>query len=106
MAAICIGPAQHLPLLLAHEKGARAFTDSDALRALRTVIDMRPDTILVDAGFAQTSRGAAFIQRIKTDAALTGCSVQLGTAAPRLRRPNPPRARVSPRRPRPTCRCG
>jgi hypothetical protein len=47
-----------------------AFPDSDALAALKMIIQRRPTIIALDRGFAVTPRGAALINRIKIDPSL------------------------------------
>jgi PilZ domain-containing protein len=46
------------------------FPDSDALGALKMIIQRRPTIVALDRGFAVTPRGAALINRIKIDPSL------------------------------------
>ena len=76
---IVIGPAEHLPALEARgvEGQTRAFEDTDALRALDAIIEERPEVVLIERGFAHSSRGAALIKRLKTDATLAACDIRV-----------------------------
>ncbi|HXH24628.1 MAG TPA: hypothetical protein VNI78_05215, partial [Vicinamibacterales bacterium] len=56
---------------------AMAFSDTDALRALDAITRHRPDVVALERLFAATSRGAALINRIKADPALTGCEIRI-----------------------------
>ena len=57
--------------------GALAFADSDALQALDTITRQRPTVVALERLFAATSRGAAFINRIKADPALASCEIRI-----------------------------
>ena len=92
--AVLIGSPEHLPALkqLTHDAGeVLAFADTEALRALDVITRQRPAVIALERVFASTSRGAALINRIKADPALSGAEIRIvahdGTYA-----------RVSPRR--------
>jgi len=76
---VLIATPEHLARLKGHDglAGAQAFADSDALRALETITRQRPSLVALDATFAKTSRGAALINRIKADPALTSCEIRL-----------------------------
>jgi hypothetical protein len=67
------------------------FGDDETLKALETIAVRRPRIVAVERLFAATSRGAALINRIKADPALSGAEIRIvahdGTYA-----------RVSPRR--------
>ena len=67
------------------------FGDDEPLKALETIAVRRPRIVAVERLFAATSRGAALINRIKADPALSGAEIRIvahdGTYA-----------RVSPRR--------
>ena len=93
---VLIALAQQLEALKAREDfaGATAFPDSEALRALELITRERPAIVAVDKTFAGTARGAALINRIKADPALTACQIRIVTndngsqpadAAPTLR---------------------
>src|SRR5262249_5362389 len=53
------------------------FTDADALAALETIIKRRPQLIVVERRFAATPRGAAFINRIKSDRKLAASEMKV-----------------------------
>jgi hypothetical protein len=54
-----------------------AFTDSDALRALDVITKRRPTTVALERAFAATPRGAALINRIKADPALSQSEIRV-----------------------------
>ena len=54
-----------------------AFTDSDALRALEVITRRRPSIVALERTFAASPRGAALINRIKADPALTASEVRV-----------------------------
>ncbi|MGH9347863.1 MAG: hypothetical protein ACRD26_11435, partial [Vicinamibacterales bacterium] len=91
---VVIASAQHLPALQqrAEFKDAEAFTDADALRALDAISRHRPPVVALERLFAATSRGAALINRIKADPALTACEIRIVAHDSNY-------SRVSPRRP-------
>jgi hypothetical protein len=93
-AIVLISSAEHLPALQDREDmtGAQAFPDSQALQALETITRQRPSVVALERLFAATSRGAAFINRIKADPALATCEI-------RIIAHDSDYARVSPRRP-------
>ena len=72
--------------------GAQAFPDSQALQALEVITRQRPQVIALERLFAATSRGAAFINRIKADPALSSCEIRVVAHDSTY-------SRVSPRRP-------
>jgi len=72
--------------------GAEAFPDTQALQALEVITRTRPDVIALERLFAATSRGAAFINRIKADPGLAACEIRVVAHDSNY-------ARVSPRRP-------
>ena len=57
--------------------GALAFADTDALQALDVITRQRPSVVALERLFAATSRGAAFINRIKADPALASCEIRI-----------------------------
>jgi PilZ domain-containing protein len=74
-----------------------AFTDSDALRALDVITKRRPAMVALERAFAATPRGAALINRIKSDPTLTHSEIRVvshDTELPRV--PPPPAPDVSP----------
>ena len=73
------------------------FGDDEPLKALETIAVRRPRVVAVERLFAATSRGAALINRIKADPALSGAEIRIvahdGTYArvsPRRTPPAPP----------------
>src|SRR5687768_3100770 len=72
--------------------GALAFADTDALQALDVITRQRPSVVALERLFAATSRGAAFINRIKADPALASCEIRIVAHDSGY-------SRVSPRRP-------
>jgi hypothetical protein len=53
------------------------FTDGEPIQALQTILDARPSLIVLERLFAATPRGAALINRIKTDPQLAACEVRV-----------------------------
>lgn len=78
-ATILIAAAEHLATLKEREELADAiiFSDTEALRALDAITRRRPDVVLLDRLFAETSRGAALVNRIKADPSLGGCEIRI-----------------------------
>jgi hypothetical protein len=62
---------------LAGEGELITFADSEPIQALQAILDRRPGVIVLERLFAATPRGAALINRIKTDPNLTGCQVRV-----------------------------
>lgn len=91
---VLIASAEHLSILQQRPDfaGAQAFSDADALRALEVIAKVRPDVVALERLFAATSRGAALINRIKSDPALTACEIRIVAHDSNY-------SRVSPRRP-------
>jgi len=59
------------------EGDLRTFPDSEPIPALQAIIQAPPDLIVLERLFAATPRGAALINRIKTDPALGTCEVRV-----------------------------
>jgi hypothetical protein len=78
-ATVLIAAPEHLALLKERSDlaGALAFPDTDALQALDTITRQRPSVVALERLFAGTSRGAAFINRIKADPALASCEIRI-----------------------------
>ena len=78
-ATVLIASPEHLPSLKEREDLGEtiAFADTDALRALDVITRKRPNIVALERGFAATSRGAALINRIKADPALTACEIRI-----------------------------
>ena len=76
---VLIAAPEHLALLKERSDlvGALAFSDTDALQALDTITRQRPSVVALERLFAGTSRGAAFINRIKADPALASCEIRI-----------------------------
>jgi hypothetical protein len=91
---VLIASPEHLAILKerADLNGAVAFPDADALQALDVITRQRPDVVALERLFAATSRGAAFINRIKADPALGSCEIRIVAHDSAY-------SRVSPRRP-------
>src|SRR5688572_4145921 len=53
------------------------FADAEALKALDLITRQRPDIVLLDRVFADTTRGVALINRIKADPSLGGCEIRI-----------------------------
>jgi PilZ domain len=68
--AVIIAAANLTPSLcerLADEGELLTFTDTEPIQALQTILEQRPPLIVLERLFAATPRGAALINRIKTD---------------------------------------
>jgi hypothetical protein len=76
---VLIAVTEHLASLKEREElgDAIMFADSEALRALDVITRQRPDIVLLDRLFADTTRGAALINRIKADPSLGGCEIRI-----------------------------
>ena len=91
---VLIASPEHLAVLKERDDmtGALAFADTDALQALDVITRQRPSVVALERLFAATSRGAAFINRIKADPALASCEIRIVAHDSAY-------SRVSPRRP-------
>jgi hypothetical protein len=69
-----------------------AFADTEALKALETIIKRRPQVVSVERLFAASPRGAALINRIKADPKLDSLEIRVVSH-------DSDYSRVSPRRP-------
>ena len=58
-----------------------AFPDGEVLRALDTITVRRPARVLLEQGFASTSRGTALVNRLKADPALSHVKVEVVSPA-------------------------
>lgn len=77
---VLIGPADAIPALrerLASGAELQTFSSEDALVALEHIIRYRPRIVALDHEFSTGPRGAALINRIKDDPALSGCEVRV-----------------------------
>ena len=53
------------------------FTDAEAVSALQTIINRRPQVVALERVFAVTPRGAALINRIKSDPSLREAEIRV-----------------------------
>jgi len=53
------------------------FSDTDALKALRTITLRKPRLVALDQAFIDTPRGKALVNRLKADPALASVSIRL-----------------------------
>src|SRR5512139_3805811 len=70
MPAVVIAATNLMPALrerLADEGELLTFADTEPIQALQTILEQRPRLIVLERLFAATPRGAALINRIKTD---------------------------------------
>jgi hypothetical protein len=77
---VVIGPPDALDGLrdrLESGTDVQSFTNAEALEALDHVIRHKPRIIAVDRAFSGTSRGIAFVNRVKGDPSLAGCDVRV-----------------------------
>ena len=77
---VIIGAAEQLQALrrLADSQGeVLSFSDREPLKAVEAIMTRRPDVIALERLFAATSRGAALINRIKAEPALTGTEIRV-----------------------------
>jgi hypothetical protein len=77
---VVIGPPDALDGLrdrLESGTDVQSFTDAEALEALDHVIRHKPRIIALDREFSGTSRGIAFVNRVKDDPSLMGCDVRV-----------------------------
>lgn len=78
--AICIAASNLMPSLrdrLASEGEVMTFADTEPIPALQAILDQRPRLIVLERLFAATPRGAALINRIKTDPHLGHAEVRV-----------------------------
>src|SRR5512134_2918197 len=78
--AICIAAANLTASLrdhLAGEGDVLTFADTEPIPALQAILDHRPRLIVLERLFAATPRGAALINRIKTDPHLGHAEVRI-----------------------------
>jgi hypothetical protein len=78
---VIISAADRLPQIKSRvgaiEGESLDFTDADALAALETIVKRRPQLIVLERLFAATPRGAAFINRIKSDKKLAASEMKV-----------------------------
>lgn len=79
-AALVIGALNLMPALRGHVKvegDVVTFADTEPIQALQTIMDQRPGLVVLERLFAATPRGAALINRIKSDPALAHAEVRV-----------------------------
>jgi CheY-like chemotaxis protein len=76
---VLIATTEHLGSFKEREElgDAIMFADTEALKALDVITRQHPDIVLLDRVFADTTRGAALINRIKADPSLGGCEIRI-----------------------------
>jgi hypothetical protein len=76
---VLIATTEHLGSFKEREELADAFmfADTEALKALDVISRQRPDIVLLDRVFADTTRGVALINRIKADPSLGACEIRI-----------------------------
>jgi hypothetical protein len=80
MAAVVIAASNLMPSLrerLDAEGELLAFADTEPIQALQAILEQRPSVIVLERLFAATPRGAALINRIKTDPQLGHAEVRV-----------------------------
>src|SRR5262245_17733662 len=80
LCTVVIGAQNRLDDLLRHAAAAGevlVFADTDALSAIEAITERRPQIITLERLFAATSRGAALINRIKADPALSATEIRV-----------------------------
>jgi hypothetical protein len=80
MPAVVIAATNLMPALrdrLAAEGELLTFADTEPIQALQTILEQRPGLIVLERLFAATPRGAALINRIKTDPQLGHAEVRV-----------------------------
>lgn len=80
MPAVVIAATNLMPSLrerLAGEGELLAFADTEPIQALQAILEQRPHLIVLERLFAATPRGAALINRIKTDPQLGHAEVRI-----------------------------
>src|SRR6478609_11937570 len=78
--AVVIAASNLMPGLrerLADEGELITFADTEPILALQTILERRPQLIVLERLFAATPRGAALINRIKTDPQISGADVRV-----------------------------
>lgn len=80
MPAVVIAATNLMPALqerLAGEGELLPFADTEPIQALQAILEQRPSLIVLERLFAATPRGAALINRIKTDPQLGNAEVRV-----------------------------
>jgi hypothetical protein len=79
-AALVIAAQNLMPALRDHVKvdgEILTFADTEPIQALQTIMDQRPGLVVLERLFAATPRGAALINRIKSDPQLSHVEVRV-----------------------------
>ena len=79
-AAVVIGSADLLPALVLRAglgDNALTFSDAEPLEALQAITDSQPPLVILERLFAATSRGAALINRLKSDPGLSDLEIRV-----------------------------
>jgi hypothetical protein len=79
VATVLIAAPGHLTVLKGRPEfgDAIAFADADVLQALEAITSLHPAVVALEKQFADTSRGAALINRIKADPSLKECDIRV-----------------------------
>jgi PilZ domain-containing protein len=78
--AVVIAATNLMPMLcnrLADAGELLTFADTEPIQALQAILAYRPDLVVLERLFAATPRGAALINRIKTDPQLANAEVRV-----------------------------
>src|SRR5258705_2625778 len=79
-AALVIGAQNLMPALREHVKvdgEIITFADTEPIQALQMIMEQRPGLVVLERLFAATPRGAALINRIKSDPQLSHAEVRV-----------------------------
>jgi hypothetical protein len=101
--AVIIGASDMLDALRSRAgvSDADVFPDTQPLQALQAITEFRPPLVVLERLFAATSRGAALINRIKSDPGLEGTEIRVlshtGDYTRVIARPAPQRTAAPPR---------
>lgn len=80
-AAVVIGASDLLPALVSRAgldaEEALTFSDTEPLQALQAIAERRPRIVVMERLFAATSRGAALINRLKSDPTLSDLQIRV-----------------------------
>src|SRR5258707_2547967 len=79
-AALVIAAQNLMPALREHVKvdgEIVTFADTEPIQALQTIMEQRPGLVVLERLFAATPRGAALINRIKSDPQLSHAEVRV-----------------------------
>ena len=76
---VLIAATEHLAALQQLEEfhDAQVFADTEALRALETIARERPAVVAIERIFASSTRGTAFINRMKADPGLARSEIRI-----------------------------